>query len=142
MEKATSTNLILKISGGIVRLFLNILFYVIVAMLIIRVGTFAYEFTYEVFGSVTVDAEPGREKDFQILKGESTMEIANKLETSKLIVNKYSFYLKTKLKNYDIMPGTFVLNSSMDYDEILEIITDLSNSIAEEKTVDALKVTP
>ena len=137
-----STNLILKITGAIVRLFLNILFYVIIVMLIVRVGTFSYQFAYQVFGSVAVDAEPGREKDFQILKGESTMDVANKLEASKLVVNKYSFYLKTKLKEYNIMPGTFVLNSSMDYDEILEIITDINNSIAEEETVDAKKVTP
>ena len=137
-----STNLILKITGAIVRLFLNILFYVIIVMLIVRVGTFSYQFAYQVFGSVAVDAEPGREKDFQILKGESTMDVANKLEASKLIVNKYSFYLKTKLKEYNIMPGTFVLNSSMDYDEILEIIIDINNSIAEEETVDAKKVTP
>ena len=34
------------------------------------------------------------------------------------------------------MPGTFVLNTSMDYDEILDVITNISNSIAEEKSIE------
>lgn len=142
MEKTTTAKLILKIAGAIVRLFLNILFYVIVAMLIVKAGTYTYQFAYQVFGSVPMEAEPGREVEFQVLKGESTMDIANKLEVSKLIVNKYSFYLKTKFKEYNIMPGTFILNTSMDYDEILEIITDINNSIAEEEVVGEKGITP
>lgn len=140
MEKTSTAKYILKISGGIVRLFLNILFYIIVAMLIVRAGTYTFNFAYQVFGSVAVSEEPGTEVEFQILKGESTMEIAGKLYVSRLIKDKYSFYVKTKLKEYDIMPGTFILNTSMDYDSILEVITDINNSIAEEQTVeDAIK---
>ena len=82
------------------------------------------------------DPEPGYQVEVQILKGESTMSIASKLEVSNVIQNKYSFYVKTKLKKYDIMPGTFVLNTSMDYDEILDVITNISNSIAEEKSIE------
>ena len=34
------------------------------------------------------------------------------------------------------MPGTFELNTSMTYDEVLDIITDISNSIAEEEALE------
>ncbi len=136
MEKSTTGNVVLKITGTILRWMLNILFYVVVVFAIVKAGTFAYNFSFEVFGSVSVEAEPGRDVEFQILKGESTMDIANKLEVSKLIVDKYSFYTKTKLKEYNIMPGTFILNTSMDYDEILSVITDIKNSIAEEESVE------
>lgn len=138
----TTANLVFKITSSLVRMFLNILFYLIVVMLIIKAGTYTYNFAYQVFGSVAVEAEPGRDVEFQVKKGESTMDIANKLEVSKLVVNKYSFYLKTKLKEFSIMPGTFVLNTSMDYDEILEIITDISNSIAEEEVVESQTANP
>ena len=40
-----------------------------------------------------------------------------------------SFLLKTKLKEYNIMPGTYILNTSMDYNDILDIITNPANSI-------------
>lgn len=136
MEKTSTAKLILKITGAILRLFLNILFYVIVVLVIIKAGTYTYNFAYQLFGSVAVEAEPGRDIEFQILKGESTMVVANKLEISNLVVDKYSFYVKTKLKEYDIMPGTFILNTSMDYDDILKVITDINNSIAKEETVE------
>lgn len=138
----TTTNLVFKITSSLVRTFLNILFYLIVAMLIFKAGTYTYNFAYQIFGSVAVEPEPGRDVEFQIKKGESTMDVANKLEVSKLVVNKYSFYLKTKFKEYNIMPGTFVLNTSMDYDDILEVITDISNSIAEEEAVESQTTTP
>jgi UPF0755 protein len=63
------------------------------------------------------------------------MEIAKKLEFNNLIVNKYSFYLKTKFKDYNVFPGTYVLNTSMDYDEILTVITDQKNSIVKQEVV-------
>lgn len=141
-QKSTATKIALKVAGGLLHLFLNILFYTIVVVVIIQASKYAFDFAYQVFGSVPKNPEPGYEVEIQILKGESTMSIANKLEVSNVIVNKYSFYLKTKLKKYDIMPGTFVLNTSMDYDEILAEITDISNSIAEEKALEDYETTP
>ena len=64
------------------------------------------------------------------------MAVCNKLESYKIVKNKYSFYLKIQLFEYKIMPGTFELNTSMTYNEILEIITDISNSIAEEEELE------
>ena len=64
------------------------------------------------------------------------MDIASKLELNRVIVDKYSFYLKTKLQNKVIMPGTYRVNSSMTYDEILDIITDYSNSEVQDIIID------
>lgn len=136
MQKSMASKVILKISTTVLNVCLNIMFYVIVVMLIVRVCQYAYDFSYQVFGSMPKDAEPGYNVEIQILKGESTMNIANKLETHKVIINKYSFYIKTKLKDYNIMPGTFVLSTSMDYDEILAVITDSTKSIAGEETLE------
>jgi UPF0755 protein len=95
----------------------------------------AYNFTYQLYGPVTVDNEPGRTVPIKINKGESTMDIASKLELNRVIVDKYSFYLKVKLQNKVIMPGTYRVNSSMTYDEILDIITDYSNSEVQDSSV-------
>lgn len=135
MKKSTSGKLALRLTGAITRFIVNIIFYILVIAVVYRGATFLYHFSYEVFGSVARTEAPGTDVTVQIYRGETTMNIATKLETSLVIVDKYSFYFKTKLKDYDIMPGTYVLNTSMDYNDILEIITDAKNSIAEEESV-------
>ncbi|MGB8450693.1 MAG: hypothetical protein WCD89_00035 [Anaerocolumna sp.] len=122
-SKPTSAQLVLKITSFILRLLLNILFYTIVVILIVRASKITYDFCYEIFGQVTVTGEPGRDIEIQISKGESTMNVASKLELKRIIVNKYSFYMKAKLKKFTIMPGTYALNTSMTYDDIFAIIT-------------------
>ena len=136
--RSTAVKLTLKVTSFIVRMLLNIFFYILVVILIINVSKYAYTFTYQLYGPDTVDEAPGREIVFQIKKGESKMDIATKLELNHAIKNKYSFYLKTKLQEYVMIPGTYIINSSMTYDDILDVITDYSKSIVkdEEKTDD------
>jgi UPF0755 protein len=131
--KSTSVKVTLKITGFILRLLLNIIFYILVIILIVNVSKAAYEFTYQMYGPVAVDPAPGREIIFKIKKGESTMDIASKLEINHAIVNKYSFYLRTKLQNLVIMPGTYRIYSSMTYKQILDTITDYSASIIQDE---------
>lgn len=140
--KSTAAKLTLKITSFILRLLLNIMFYIVVVVLIINVSKKAYEFTYQLYGPATVDEAPGREIIFEISKGDSSMDIASKLELNRAIENKYSFYFKIKLSEYVIMPGTYKINSSMTYDEILTIITDYSASLVQEEGVVSGTETP
>lgn len=135
--KSTSAKATLKITSFIIRLLMNIMFYVLVVFLIVTISREAYQFTYELYGPVTVDEEPGRDILFQIKKGESSMDVASKLELYRAIGNKYSFFLKMKLEDAQIMPGTYELNSSMTYDEILDIITDYSKSIVQDENAES-----
>ncbi len=123
MTKPTSAQLVLKVTVGIIRILLNILFYVVVVVLIIKASGITYEFAYQIFGQETAAPAPGHDVEIQIKKGESTLNVATKLESNKLIKDKYSFYVKAKLKSHSIMPGTYTLNTSMTYDEIFEIVT-------------------
>ena len=136
MKNSTTGKLALRFTSAIIRFILNIIFYILVVVMVTRGATYIYNFSYQVFGSVAKDEAPGTDVPVQIYRGETTMNIATKLETSLIIVNKYSFSLKTRLKKYNIMPGTYILNTSMDYNEILEIITDSSNSIAAEESLE------
>lgn len=131
--KSTAVKLTLKITSFIVRLLLNIIFYILVVFLIINFSKSAYAFAYQIYGPVTMDEAPGREVIFQIKKGDSKMDIATRLQTYRVIENKYPFYLKTKLTEYVIMPGTYVINSAMTYEEILAVITDYSQSIVKDE---------
>ncbi len=133
--KSTSMKVTFKVASFVMRLLLNIVFYILAIMLIVTASRKAYDFAYQLYGPVAVDEAPGREKPIQIRKGEGTMDVASKLELNRLVVDKNSFYVKAKFQDAVIMPGTYMLNTSMTYDEILEIITDYSKSIIQEEAI-------
>lgn len=126
--RVSKAKVVLNVTSFILHVFINIIFYVLVILLIMKLSTVAYDFSYQIFGDVTVESQPGRERKVQIKKGESTLDISKKLEINKLIVNKYSFYVKAKITKRLIMPGTYMINSSMTYDEIFDVIGDLGAS--------------
>ncbi len=136
-DKSTSMKVTLKVSSFVLRILLNIVFYGLVVIAVIFVCKQAFRFTYQIYGPVTVDEPPGRVIRIEIKKGDSTMDVAKKLELNRAIVNKYSFLLKTKLQDHNIMAGTYEINTSMTYDEILDIITDYSNSYIQEEAAGA-----
>lgn len=131
-QKGDGTKIAIDIAGFILHLLLNVIFYAVVIFAIYKVGITAREFCYQVFGAYTMDAEPGINAEITIEDGASTMEVAAALEQYRLIPNRYSFYLKVQLMGYKIMAGTYILNTSMTYDEILDQITNYSNSIVQE----------
>lgn len=131
--KSTSEKLFLNVTRFLLRILLNVLFYGFVVFLIINVSKLMFDFTYQLYGPVSVKEAPGTEITVVIEKGDSTMDVATKLETNRAIVNKYAFYVKAKLQESVIMPGTYNINNSMTYDNILDQITDLSNSTTKEE---------
>ena len=132
-SKQANAKLAFRITSGVFRFVLNVLFYVIVVMCIITFSKTAYDFSYQVFGDVTVDEEPGKDVKIRIVSGESTMTVARKLEQNKIIVDDTTFYLKAKLSKVNIMPGTYVVNSAMTYNEIFDELSDVNNSLTTEE---------
>ncbi|HHT96974.1 MAG TPA: endolytic transglycosylase MltG [Clostridiales bacterium] len=130
--KSTSSKIAFRIIGSVFRFVLNVLFYILIATAIISVSRQAYTFTYQIYGDVSVEQAPGRDILFQINKGESSMDISKKLEINRLIVDKNPFLIKAKLQKANILPGTYRLNTSMTYEQILDNITNYSASIVHE----------
>ena len=115
--------IVLNVFGVVIHIFLNIIFYMIIVYLVIKASHYAYDFAYQVFGSVSVTKSPGYTVDVTIGKGESTMEVAKILDEKKVIAGRYSFYLRAKLTKQNILPGTYKISSDMDYDKIFKVIT-------------------
>lgn len=132
-HKSTSIKMTLKVSSYILRFLLNAVFYIAVVIAVIYVSKAAYDFTYQLYGPVVVDASAEEGIYIKINKGDSTMNVAAKLELNRVIVNKYSFFLKTKLSDQSILAGTYELKASMTYKEILGVITDYKNSIIQDE---------
>lgn len=114
---------------------LSVIFYMLVVIAISKMCSSTFDFMYQIFGEVSVQEAPGTDVEFTINEGESTMSVASRMEYGKLVVNKYSFYIRVKLDTMDsgIMPGTYELNTSMSYGEILDKITDYSEGSGDKK---------
>lgn len=92
----------------------------------------AYLFSYQIFGKSAVEKEPGTEVLVTIHKGDSTKEIARLLEQKNVIKNEDSFFLRAKLmvnSSDPILPGVYQLNNSMNYGDIIEIITNPNENL-------------
>lgn len=134
-DSSMKTRVVLKVTSGILHVLLNIVFYCIVAVVILKTCTSAYTFSYEIFGNVTVtDTDHAYERQVVIEDHESTMSVASKLQLYKLVENKYSFYVRAKLANENIKAGTYIISSDMNYDKILEVITNTATATAEDST--------
>ena len=123
MSSKTGINTSLRIIKFILHLLVNITIYLAIIYVAVKVGSVVYNTSYQVFGNKDIVESDGIDVYVKIDQGETTMNVASKLEQNKVIDNKLSFYIHAKLKEYPIMPGIFTLNTSMNYDEIFAVIT-------------------
>ena len=87
--------MIKKLFVGTFGVALNVIIYILVILLAVRVITWSYDFAYEVFGDRPVAESSEEIVPVQISDGASTDEIAVILEKKGLIKYKYAF-LSTK----------------------------------------------
>ena len=122
-KRSVKTKVALRITNGVLHVMLNAVFYCIVVFIIVKACSLAYNFSYQLFGDVRVDQTNPIERQLVIEKDESTMSVASKLELYNIIKDKYSFYVRAKLTDENILPGTYVVRSDMNYDMIFDVIT-------------------
>ena len=118
-----------------VHILLNLIFYMIVIIVVCKLGKAAYNFAYPIFGTPTVAASDGKDLKVTIAEGESLSSIIQDLESKKIIENGDSFRIRCKLsltKYKTIIPGTYTLNASQSYEEILNILTGTVEENTEE----------
>ena len=105
----------------------SLLINVIIVFLIIKIFSYAFNFTYSVFGDVCKTPGDREYVVVEIPPDSSVLEIGQALEDNNIIDDKFVFFAKVKVKGYGdkIKTGKFGLSASMNYDEILEVICDL-----------------
>ena len=111
--------MIKKLFVGTFGVALNVIIYILVILLAIRVITWSYDFAYEVFGEASEEIVP-----VQISDGASTNEIAAILDKKGLIKYKYAFIIHVGLSQYKGMlkPGNYELSPSMTMDQMLAVM--------------------
>lgn len=104
----------------------DVLIVILFCFMIFQACKMCYDLCYEIYGPVVAEKAPGTDIQFSVDKNESMYKIAEGLYYHGLIVNQYSFYVRTLLMDRDevkLKPGNYVLNTSMDYEEILDMLT-------------------
>lgn len=118
-----------------VHILLTVIFYSVVVITVCKLGKMAYNFTYPIFGSSTVTAAEGKDVKITITEGESLTSIIQDLKSKHVIENETSFQIRCKLsltKYKTILPGTYTLNTSQSYGEIIDILTATDEENTEE----------
>jgi len=119
LEKAGIAVGILRFLMG---LLLTVLFYVVSVFVIVRAAGWMYHFSYQVFGNQVVDSVPGRSIKIEVGEEDTMADVAKTLKQQKVIVDDTSFQVRAILTKKEVTPGTYTVNSSQTYSEILDIL--------------------
>lgn len=128
-----------KVISAILSLGVNIIIYVVAIFVLFRVGAFAYEFSYEVFGEPVVSQYADEEIRIEIQSGDGSQTVAKKLKDAGVINSEWAFILKSRLSKADLMPGTYVVKASMSADDMIELMGDAQNSVVQQPTAEDLE---
>ena len=116
----------------------NVIIYVVAIFILFRAGAFAYDFSYEVFGESVVSEYADEEVRIEIQTGEGSRTVAKELKEKGVINSELAFVIKARLGNAILMPGTYIVKGSMSADEMLEVMSDVTNSVVQQKTAEEL----
>lgn len=106
---------------------INIAVYLLLFLFAIQLCTTAYEYAYQIFGNVAVSSGDGTDVTLSVESGDSSMAVAQRLWNNRVIQNQYTFYIRMKLstgKRKPVLPGKYTFNTSMTYEDIINMITD------------------
>lgn len=126
------TNEINKITGTIISISVRLIIYALVALLLYQGVSKGYAFGYEIFHSSAVAAAPGSDKSVTI-RTDSSSDAGILLKDAGLIANEYIFMIQAKFYDYDIHPGTFVLNTSMTSKDMLKVLDEVPETEEEKE---------
>lgn len=107
---------------AMIKTFIKVTVYFVVAAVLIMFGTFSYNFGKDVFADGGYEESPGTEIVVTIDSGDSKMDVAQKLYDSRVVEKKMVYYVQSIIYEAEYIPGTYTLNSSMDGESIIEML--------------------
>ena len=107
----------------------------VVVVLIYRAAMYAYHFGYMVFADATMEVSPGRDVSVTVETDDDLKEIGEMLERRGLISDANIFLVQATLLEYkdSLIPGVYMLNTSMTSEKMLEIMSATASDTPEEE---------
>ena len=114
-----------SVLGTLISILIEILLILVLVFVIWGAGKWAYGFGYAIFAEKTVEEEPGTDIQVTITEGQSNRQISKMLEEKGLIRDADPFYVRLMLTDYKklIQPGTYTLNTSMQSEEMMAVMS-------------------
>ena len=119
-----------KICIGPVSIGVNVIIYILIAVVAVRLVTYAYQFSYDVFSDQAVAEDSDEQVTVEITEGMTAKDIGELLESKGLVKSARVFEYHTKFSQYkdQIQPGTYELSPSMTMDDMLRVICNVQDS--------------
>ncbi|SFG13955.1 UPF0755 protein [Lachnospiraceae bacterium C7] len=118
--------------------FIKIAFSIMVILLFVYALTFfagrAYDVGYRIFNEEAVTTGEGKEVEITITSNMSNKDIGELLEKKGLIKNSNLFWIQGEISSLSdhVEPGTYVLNTSMTSDEIINKMIEQNDKTSSE----------
>ena len=77
-----------------------------------------------------MEAAPGRDVEVTVLEGQSIRSVGEELVQNGLIEKSSIFVVQARIYGYEILPGTYTLNTSQTIYEMLRIMSTAAESTA------------
>lgn len=123
------------------RIIQNTVLFVIKAVVVVciiwslyQVGEYAYDFGHQLYSGEAVSSPPGKDAAVVVQEGASVKKVADMLWRQGLIKDRYVFWVQEKLSKYSgqMQAGNYVLNSSMNAEEMIAVLTDHEEDLEDE----------
>ncbi|MBQ8625872.1 MAG: endolytic transglycosylase MltG [Agathobacter sp.] len=108
-----------------VKLGITMILALLVIYATVSVSLTGFDFGYRVFTEPAMEEEPGHNVSITIDASMGGSEIGKELESKGLVRNASLFQIQLMLSAYaeDILPGTYVLNTSMTAKEMMMVMS-------------------
>ena len=125
-----------KVIYRVVGITFSIMVFLLAVYGTMRVSLVAFDFGYRIFTEGAIDEEPGTDITVRIEENTGSIELGKLLYERGLVRDANLFILQHQLSAYakTILPGTYVLNTTMTPKEMMMFLSDATNQVQE--TVD------
>ncbi|MBQ7797172.1 MAG: aminodeoxychorismate lyase [Lachnospiraceae bacterium] len=114
-----------KISMAVISISGRIVIYVLVAVLLLTGARKGYEFGHSIFYAPGMEKAPGSEKVVTLDGTESISDVGKLLEDIGLIRDHNAFSIQAICYGYEVIEGTWTLNTSLTSKEIIGLLGEV-----------------
>lgn len=114
-----------KVTSGVLSAIIKLIVYILILLILVRGGIFAYRFGYDIFYAQAMDKpENAKEVTVRIPEGSDAAQAADILMDAGLIDNKISFIIQARFFELKINPGEYTFSTSETSRKMLEVLDD------------------
>ena len=114
-----------KAALTVISIALKIVIFAALVVVLLRIGSVAYEYGHAGFEEEALDEAPGRTIPVTVPEGASAMDIARLMEDEGLVEDWKLFYLQILCSKYSdtMQPGEYTLSTAMKPRELMAVMS-------------------